>query len=180
VAGDASDFFGGPADRNDAPRSLLGALAFAIPGALVLAWHLREGRRREGGVFRAPWGGVLYFHLVAFIAVLVTMGGAVALLHSLRDAAVPLCFEEPRFDGPVVDVPSLAPGAEGLSPIPPIELPEDVDSGSLFSSEECYPSRGEALRSALDAGIVAVVAGLTWLWHLRRGRRSLVDAPRQS
>lgn len=179
VGADASEFFGGPADRNDAPRSFLGALAFAIPGALAFAWHLREGRRREGRAFRASWGGVLYFHLVAFIAVLITMGGVVALLHSLRDAAVPFCYDVPGFDDPVIDIPSVAPGAEGLSPIPPIELPEDVDAGVLFSDEECYPSTAEALRSAIDAGIVAVVAGLTWLWHLRRGRRSLEEPPRQ-
>ena len=51
-----------------------------------------------------------------------------------------------------------------------IELPEDFDP-EILRSEECYPSTSEALRSALDAGIVTAVAGVVWLWHIRRGRR---------
>ncbi|HUF58487.1 MAG TPA: hypothetical protein VMR89_03240 [Actinomycetota bacterium] len=55
-ASGASGPFGGPTDANDTERSFLGALAFAIPGALVLAWHLREARRREVAVCRERRG----------------------------------------------------------------------------------------------------------------------------
>lgn len=172
-AAGSSGPFGGPTDSNDTARSFLGALAFAIPGALVLAWHLREARRREGGrVSRASWGGVLYLHLVALISILIALGGVVAMLHGLRDAAIPLCYESPSFyEGPLAGDPTF----DGASPIPPIELPADFDP-ELLRSEDCYPSASEALRSALDAGIVASVAGVAWAWHLRRGRR-VFDGP---
>jgi hypothetical protein len=182
---EASGSFGGPTDSNDTARSFLGALAFAIPGALVLAWHLREARRREGSrVSQASWGGVLYFHLVALLSLLIALGGAVATLHALRDSVMPLCYEipdhsegspigDPTFEGSPIP-PIGDPTFEG-SPIPPIELPADFDP-ELLRSEECYPATSEALRSALDGGIVALVAGAAWLWHLRRGRRA-VDGP---
>ena len=48
ASNDPSEFFGPPSDSNDAARSFLGALAFAVPGALVLVWHLREARRHAG------------------------------------------------------------------------------------------------------------------------------------
>lgn len=170
--------FGGLSGSNDTARSFLGALAFALPGALVLAWHLREARRREGSrVSRASWGGVLYFHLVALIALLITLGGAVATLHSLRDSVMPLCYEL-RDVGPVVppvEGPVTGSGLEGE--VSPIDVPIEVDSPLLADREECYPSTSEALRSALDGGIVFSVAGGTWLWHLRRGRRSVDGSP---
>ncbi len=150
-------------DSNEAIRSLLGALAFAIPGGLVLAWHLREARRRERSYVPGTfWGSVLYFHLVAFVSLLITLGGVIELLHSVVDAAVPQCFpvsaplREPAFPGEGTPVP-------GLSPAPTIGV--DLD-------DECFPSSPEALRSGLDAAIVAVVAGGVWLWHLARGRRA--------
>jgi len=60
VSGDPSEFFGSPPDSNDAIRSLLGALAFAIPGALVLVWHLREARRQAGRrASSRSWGETL-------------------------------------------------------------------------------------------------------------------------
>ena len=159
--------FGGLSDSNDTARSFL--------GALVLAWHLREARRREGSrVARASWGGVLYFHLVALIALLIALGGAVATLHSLRDSVMPLCYEIPGPVVPPVEGPVTGSGLEGE--VSPIDVPIEVDSPLLAQQEECYPSTSEALRSALDAGIVAVVAGAAWLWHLRRGRRT-VDGP---
>jgi Domain of unknown function (DUF5671) len=170
--------FGGPTDTNDTARSFLGALAFAIPGALVLAWHLREARRREGGrATGASWGGVLYFHLVALISIVIALGGVIAALHGLRDAVVPLCYESPGYsEGPLSER-ALAgdPTFDEVSPIPPIELPADFDP-ELLRSEECYPSTSEALRSALDGVIVASVAGAAWVWHLRRGRRAF-DGP---
>ena len=173
-----SGLFGSSTDSNETVRSLLGALAFAIPGALVLVWHLREARRQAGHrVSSSSWGDTLYLHLVAAVAVLITLGGAVAMLHSLRDSVLPLCYENPAFDGPVVgpglgtDVGTgIEPGIGEVSPIPPIELPEDFDPGVL-RSEDCYPPTSEALRGALDAGIVTSVAGAVWFWHLRRGRR---------
>jgi hypothetical protein len=172
---EASSSFGGPSDSNDTARSFLGALAFAIPGALVLAWHLREARRREGSrVSQSSWGGVLYFHLVALIALLITLGGGVATLHAVRDSVMPLCYEIPGPVVPPVEGPVTGSGLEGE--VSPIDVPIEVDSPLLAQKEECYPSTSEALRSALDAGIVAVVAGAVWLWHLRRGRR-IVDGP---
>jgi hypothetical protein len=162
ASADPSEFFGPPADSNDAARSFLGALGFAIPGALVLAWHLREARRHAG---RRPssrsWGDTLYLHLVAAISLLIALGGAVAMLHSLRDSVVPFCYDDSGLSGPLVE----GSGSEGV-----IELPADVDP-EVLRSEQCYPSTSEALRSALDAGIVTSVAGAVWLWHLRRGRR---------
>jgi hypothetical protein len=168
---EASEFFGPSTDSEDAGRSFLGGLAFAVPGALALTWHLRQARRREGRpVSTASWGHMLYLHLVAAVSLLITLGGVVAMQHSLRDSVLPICFETPSFE-----IPPESPTFDGeVSPIPPVVgLPEDVDPELLRSEEECYPSTSEALRSALDAGIVAAVAGGAWLWHLGRGRRAL-------
>lgn len=177
AAGSFGSFDG--SGSNDTARSFLGALAFAIPGAIVLAWHLREARRREGSlVSQASWGGVLYFHLVALISLLIALGGVVATLHAVRDSVMPLCYEIPGPVVPPVAAPSLGSQFEGEgSPIIVPDVPIDVDSPLLAPKQECYPSTSEALRSALDAGIVALVAGGAWLWHLRRGRRA-VDGPR--
>jgi hypothetical protein len=162
ASGDASEIFGPPADANDAARSLLGALAFAIPGALVLVWHLREARRHAGRrASSRSWGETLYLHLVAAISLLIALGGVVAMLHSLRDSVMPFCYDTSSFDVPPV---------EGSGSGEVIELPADFDP-EVLRSEDCYPSTSEALRSALDAGIVTSVAGVVWLWHLRRGRR---------
>ena len=146
---------------DDAIRSILGGLAFAIPGGLTFWWHLREARGREpiavAGVF---WGSALYFHLVAFVALVIALGGAIETLHALIDVAVPQCFGPEQ--GYVLD-PSTIPGAEtGADPI---------TVGGIEPIRECYPSSSEALRNALDGLIVAGVAGATWVWHLRRGRR---------
>jgi hypothetical protein len=172
ASGDASEIFGPPADANDAARSLLGALAFAIPGALVLVWHLREARRQAGRrASSRSWGETLYLHLVAAISLLIALGGAVVMLHALRDSVVPFCYDNSSFDVPPVVGSDIGGDFEGeVSPIPPIELPADFDP-EILRSEECYPSTPEALRSALDAGIVTSVAGVVWLWHLGRGRR---------
>jgi uncharacterized protein DUF5671 len=154
----ASPFLEG---SDDAIRSILGGLAFAIPGGLTFWWHLREARRREpiavAGMF---WGSALYFHLVAFVALVIALGGAIETLHALIDVAVPQCFGPEQ--GYVLD-PSTIPGAES-----------GTDPGTVGAIEpirQCYPSTSEALRNALDGLIVAGVAGATWIWHLRRGRR---------
>ena len=163
VSGDPSELFGSPPDSNDAIRSLLGALAFAIPGALVLVWHLREARRQAGRrASSRSWGETLYLYLVAAISLLIALGGAVAMLHALRDAVVPFCYDNSSF--------SVPPVVGSGDSVAEIDLPEDFDP-EILRSEECYPSTSEALRSALDAGIVTAVAGVVWLWHIRRGRR---------
>lgn len=171
ASGDPSDFFG-PPDENDAARSFLGALAFVIPGALVMVWHLREARRREGRRGPpGPWGNALYLHLVAAISLLIALGGVVVTGHALRDAVVPLCYDTGFGSGPLIPEGEVGGSFdEEGSPIPPIELGPGLDPG-VFRSEECYPSSSEALRSALDASIVAAAAGAVWLWHLRRARR---------
>ena len=172
ASGDPSEFFGPPADSNDAARSFLGALAFAIPGALVLVWHLREARRHAGRRASAgPWGYTLYLHIVAAISLLIALGGVVAMLLSLRDSVLPFCYDTSSFSVPPVVGSGIGEGFEGeVSPIPPIDLPADFDP-EILRSEDCYPSTSEALRSALDSGIVSSVAGVVWLWHLGRGRR---------
>lgn len=151
----------------DALRSVLGGLAFAIPGGLVFLWHIREARRREAravpGTF---WGSALYFHLVALVSISIAVGGTIALLHSLRDAAVPLCYPTPDIALPPVTgtpVPGLGTPPITISPAP---------EGVLTQQENCYPRTSDALRSAADALIVAGVSGATWAWHLRRGRRT--------
>ena len=175
---EASTSFGGLSDSNDTARSFLGALAFAIPGVLVLAWHLREARRHEGSrVSQASWGGVLYFHLVALISLLIALGGVVATLHAVRDSVMPLCYEIAGPVAPPVAAPGLGSQFEGEgSPIIVPDIPIEVDSPLLAPKQDCFPSTSEALRSALDAGIVALVAGGAWLWHPGRGRRA-VDGP---
>jgi hypothetical protein len=177
ASSDPSEFFG-PPDENDAARSFLGALAFAIPGALVLVWHLREARRREDRLGPpGPWGSILYLHLVAAISLLIALGGTVALGHALRDSVVPLCYAASFGSGPLIPEDALGESFdEEGSPIPPPELLPGLDP-EVLRSEECYPSSSEALRSALDAGIVAAVAAAVWLWHLRRARRDPRPSP---
>jgi hypothetical protein len=152
----------------DAVRSVLGGLAFAIPGAVVFLWHIREARRREvRSVVGTFWGSALYSHLVALVALSIAVGGTISLLHSLRDAALPLCYPIPDLGVPPVSatpVPGLSPPVITISPSPEI----------VQAERRCYPPASEALRSAADSFIVASVAGATWAWHLRRGRR--IDA----
>jgi len=122
-------------------RSLLGALTYAVPGALLFLWHIREAGRRErrGSMPGVFWGASLYYHLVALFAVFTVLGGAIALLSSLVDVGLPNCFEP----GPI-----LVPGGSA-----------------------CFPPRDEAWRSVANAVIVLIVAGPVFWWHLRRGRR---------
>jgi hypothetical protein len=148
---------------HDAIRGILGGLAFAVPGAVLFWWHLREARRREGvrsaGV---SWGSALYFHLVAFVALVIAVGGVIGTLHSLADAAFPECFSSPTHVLPPIDVsPGISNGVASAAP-------EVIEISPL---RECYPPVSVSLRSALDGLIVAAVAGATWVWHLRRGRR---------
>jgi len=75
-------------------RSLLDALAYAVPGAALFAWHIREAGRRErrGAMPGVFWGASLYYHLVALFAVFTVLGGAIALLGSIVDVSLPNCY----------------------------------------------------------------------------------------
>ena len=138
----------------DAVRGMLGGLAFMLPGLFVVWWHLREARRREGkATGTAFWGGALYFHLVAWIGLIVVMTATAGLLTSARDLALPECEVQP----------ALAPGEE--------------PGGETIRKEFCYPLRGEAGRSILDAAIYILVAAPLMWWHLRQGRRLTTPPP---
>jgi hypothetical protein len=157
-----SPFLGG--SSRDAIGGILGGLAFAIPGALLFWWHLREARRREDvALAGVSWGSSLYFHLVAFVALMIAVGGVFGTLHSVADAAVPDCFEAPTHVLPPTD----------FTPIPGTSTEEAsvLEQVPIDTFRQCYPPVSVSLRSALDGLIVAAVAGATWIWHLRRGRR---------
>ena len=82
------------------------------------------------------WGSALYFHLVAFVALLIALGGAIETLHALIDVAVPQCFGPEQ--GYELD-PSTIPGAEtGTDPI---------TVGGIEPIRECYPPSSEAFRT---------------------------------
>lgn len=155
----------------EAGRSLLGALAFVVPGALLFVWHIRAARRGQD-VYRsgAFWGSVLYFHLVALIAMAITLGGVIGGLHALRDAAIPYCYRQPEPLSPVATpVPGISSGS--------VQIPADAADAFAELQRDCYPPTADALRSALDAAIVTGVAGAVWAWHLRRGRREFEMPP---
>jgi hypothetical protein len=183
--GFGSGFFGSPIEGEEAAlRSLLGAAAFAVPGILVLLWH----RRRAAGVSNAEgwnrvgWSDSLFLHLVALISLVVAMGGSVAVLTSLRDAVWPQCYPSFAELGPVTAPPLDAPPAFDETVTPPplisIEPPISIPIDPGFAPEpDCFPETSEALRGALDAGIVAVVAGGTWAWFIRRARREPPPPP---
>ncbi|HEX6399612.1 MAG TPA: hypothetical protein VF108_03965 [Actinomycetota bacterium] len=167
----------GTVASRDALRSILGGLAFAVPGGLVFLWHIREARRRERAfVPGAFWGSALYFHLVAAIALPVALGGLVAGLHALRDAALPSCYSAPEPYPAPDPYPSEVSPVPGISP-PVVEIPEEAAAAFEDLRRDCYPPTGQALRSALDAAIVAGVAAGVWGWHLRRGRREAGPPP---
>jgi hypothetical protein len=107
---------------------------------------------------------------------MIALGGVVATLHPVRDWALPICYEPPRAELSPVEGPLSGSGFEGEgSPIIDPQYPVDLNPGVL--KEQCYPPSPEASRSVLDGVIVASVAGGTWLWHLRRGRRALDEPP---
>lgn len=75
-------------ETSDAVRASLQGLAFAVPAFVAAWWHLVQARRRQRlGVRGEFWGRSLYFHGVAFMAYGVTLGGVIASLFSLVDAA---------------------------------------------------------------------------------------------
>lgn len=132
-------------EPRDAVRTMLHGLGFALPGALLLWWHLREARRGEGRAATSSfWGRSLYFHLVAFVALWFAVGGVIAMLSAGVDAAVPHCFP--------FEEQALPAGA------PP--------------RQECHPEPGDAARQAIDGAIFIVAAAPVWWWHLRQGRRA--------
>ena len=176
--GFGSGLFGAPIEGEEAAiRSLLGAAAFAVPGALVLLWHRRRDARAPGAGRwdHVGWSQSLFLHLVALISLVVAMGAVVAVLTSLRDAVWPQCYPSFAELGPVAAPPLEAPPVSDRSVTPPplisIEPPISVPIDPGFVPEpECFPQTSEALRGALDAGIVAGVAGGTWAWSIRRAR----------
>jgi len=173
----SSEAYGPGLDTSrEAARSLLGALAFVIPGALVFVWHIRQARGGEGA-YRpgAFWGSALYFHLVALIALVITLGGVTGGLLAVRDAALPYCY------GPSTTFPPVAtpvPGVvSGVGSGVEVSLSPDALQALSQLQRDCSPPSSEALRNALDAAIVALVAGGVWLWHLSRGRREVAPPP---
>lgn len=54
---------------------------------------------------------------------------------------------------------------------PDIELPEEAVAELTELRRQCDPAPADALKSALDGAVVAVVAAGTWWWHLGRARR---------
>jgi hypothetical protein len=136
----------------EAVREILRSLSFALPGAAVLWWHLREARRRESTDRVATfWGKSLYYHLVALVALGFALGGAVLVLTETVDATLPTCFE-----------PFAVPAFEEVAP--------------EFAPRECE-SRAEGLRGILDGVIFLAVSGPLFLWHLREGRKATRVAP---
>jgi hypothetical protein len=132
-------------EPRDAVRTMLHGLAFALPGALLLWWHLREARRGERrSVSPAFWGRSLYFHLVAFVALWFVVGGMIAMLSAGVDAAVPHCFA----------------------------VEEQAVPAGYPRQDECYPEPTEAGRQAIDGAIFVIAAAPVWWWHLRQGRRA--------
>lgn len=175
--------FLGPATEgsNAAVRSLLGAAALALPGAAIVLWHRREaGRTDRPATDPVAWGRSLFLHLVAAVTLVIAGAAAVVALQSVRDAVAARCFPSFRDVGSPADPGAGYSGGTGTAPPlttfepplttfePPISIP--IDPG--FAPEpECYPRTGDALRNALDAGLVAGVAGATWAWHLGRTRQ---------
>lgn len=133
---------------------MLHGLAFALPGAFLFWWHLREARRREAWP-RTPlfWGRSLYYHLVAFVSLWFAVVGIVTILSAAADFAAPDCAYR------------VAPVAE-----PDIEASEPPPV-------ECYPQPSEAGRRALDGAIFVLAAGPVWGWHLRQGQRATQPGP---
>jgi uncharacterized protein DUF5671 len=128
-------------------RRILQGVAFVLPGLVVLWWHLREARRRETRMAGpAFWGSSLYYHGVALVALFFVLGGAVGVLMSSIDAALPRCFQ---------------PGGGELVAI---------------EGSQCFPSRGEAARNAFNAAIFIIAAGPVQWWHLRQGRHLTAPA----
>jgi hypothetical protein len=134
----------------DAFRTMLHGLAFALPGAFLFWWHLREARRGEGEAIRTIfWGRSLYFHLVAFVALWFAVGGVISILSAGASAVVPHCFS-------------------GEFQAQPAEAP---------LQEECFPEPAEAGRQAIDGAIFVIAAAPVWWWHLRQGRRATGPTP---
>lgn len=144
----------------DGVSALLHGLAFVLPGVAIMWWHLRQARKREE---RPPttvfWGRVLYFHLVSLVSLLFVAIGTVGTLVNLAEAATAECGSAPS--SRVQTIPDEA------------ELEFRVPGGL----EACYPTRDDALRNAVDSGIVLVVAGPVFWWHLRQGRRLTAPPP---
>ncbi|MGH2711502.1 MAG: DUF5671 domain-containing protein [Actinomycetota bacterium] len=148
----------------DGVGALLHGVAFVLPGVAIMWWHLRQARRREE---RPPttvfWGRVLYFHLVSLVSLLFVVIGTVGTLVNLAEASTAEC--ESSVAAEVRTIPHEA------------ELEEVPVAGGPVLEEYCYPTRDDALRNAVDASLILIVAGPVFWWHLRQGRRLTVPAP---
>jgi len=148
-------------DARDGLRGMLHALAFAIPGAIVLWLNLREARRGEGD--SAPpvfWGRTLYFYLVSLVALGFVLGGSVVALNVAAEGVVPHC------DRGIVPL-------EGPERVPPGVGTEVTPTPQPPIGTHCYPTPAEAARDALDGAILVLAAGPVLWWHLRQGRRAV-------
>jgi hypothetical protein len=155
-----------PADSDttrNSVRLMLQGAAWGVPGSVFAWWHLREARSREGRLIAgAFWGRSLYFHLVAFVAGVTVLGAVTAGLYALIDAALPqACVVLPTPLGPGFG-PGLSPG---LGPALGPGLRQVDVSGFCTDT-------ADSLRSAANALIVILVAGLVWWWHMREARRT--------
>jgi hypothetical protein len=155
-----------PADSDttrDSVRLMLQGAAWGVPGSVFAWWHLGEARSREGRVISgAFWGRSLYFHLVSFAAGVTVLGAVTAGLYALIDAALPqTCVVLPTPLSPGLS-PGVGPGSgPGLDP----------GLGQIDVSGFCTDA-SDSLRSAANALIVILVAGVVWWWHLREARRT--------
>jgi hypothetical protein len=139
----------------DALRTVFHGLAFALPGAALLWWHLREARRREGLAAPASfWGRSLYFHLVAFVAMWFAVGGVILALSAAAEAAVPNCVYVAK------------------------PVPEGTEAPEVTPTQQCYPDPAGAARQALDGAIFVLAAGPVWWWHLRQKEGHSADFSR--
>lgn len=149
----------------DGIRTILHGLSFALPGIALMWWHLRQARRREDRPATTVfWGRALYFHLMALVALIFVLIGGVGVLFNLTDASTPVC----KSAVPSA-VTSLPHGSEIEQPVPP--------PGTFPQIEYCFPTRDDALRSAVDSSIFVIVAGPVFWWHLRQGRRLTAPPP---
>ena len=96
------------------------------------------------------------------MSLLFVMIWTVGVLVNLGDAATAKCESFPR----------------GVAPIPQVSAVAEVPPGTLIEEEFCYPTRDDALRNAVDASMILIVAGPVFWWHLRQGRR-LTAPPRE-
>ncbi|HWC32328.1 MAG TPA: hypothetical protein VG709_04295 [Actinomycetota bacterium] len=77
----------------DPLRSVTAAFPSAVVAAVVVWWHVRYGIRggREGAR-EGSWRASLYFHLVALVALVAALIGAVEVKSAAADLVAPQCI----------------------------------------------------------------------------------------